>query len=90
MKEPGREARHGDKNGEINREHGNTIVRTLRKIYGSGFTPGFNDSDKLSTVLQKLDKSSLSQLHGDHDVGLTRVKHCSPLMKLHSVRRGRV
>ena len=64
MKEPGREARHRDKNGEIN-----TIVRTLRKIYGSGFTPGFNDSDKLSTVLQKLDKSSLSQLHGDHDVG---------------------
>ncbi len=69
MKEPGREARYRDKDGEINREHGNTIVRTLRKIYGSGFTPGFNDSDKLSIVLQKLDKSSLSQLHGDHDVG---------------------
>jgi len=57
---------HRDKS---NREHGNTIVRTLRKIYGSGFTPGFNDSDKLSTVLQKLDKLSLSQLHEDHDVG---------------------
>ena len=89
MKEPGREARHRDKNGEINREHGNTIVRTLRKIYGSGFTPGFNDSDKLSTVLQNLDKSSLSKLHGDHDVG-SLSKRCSPLMKLHGVRRGRV
>jgi len=66
MNEPEREACHRDKS---NREHGNTIVRTLRKIYGSGFTPGFNDSGKLSTVLQKLDKSSLSQLHGDHDVG---------------------
>jgi hypothetical protein len=69
MKEPGRDARHRDNNGEINREHGNTIVRRLRKIYGSGLTPGFNDSDRLSTVLHKLDKSSLSQLHGDHGVG---------------------
>ena len=70
MKEPGREARYRDKNGEINREHGNTIA-TLRKIYGSGFTPGFNDSDKLSTVLQKLEKSSLSQTTRRPRCGLT-------------------
>jgi hypothetical protein len=27
--------RHRDKNGEISRKHGNTLIRTLRKTYGS-------------------------------------------------------
>jgi len=58
MKEPGLDDRHRDRNGEISRKHGNTLVRTLRKIYGSGFAPGCNDSDKLSIVLQKFDKKS--------------------------------
>jgi hypothetical protein len=26
--------RHRDKNGEISRKHGNTLVSTLRRIYG--------------------------------------------------------
>jgi hypothetical protein len=26
--------RHRDKNGEMSRKHGNTLVRTLRKHYG--------------------------------------------------------
>ena len=69
MKEPGLDDRHRDKNGEISRKHGNTLVRTLRKIYGTGFASGFNESDTLSVVLQKLDMNSLSQLHRDHDVG---------------------
>jgi hypothetical protein len=69
MKEPGLDNRHRDKDGEINRKHGNTLVRTLRKIYGSGFAPGFNDSDKLSDVLHKFNEPSLTQLRRDHDVG---------------------
>ena len=69
MKEPGLDKRHRDKDGEISRKHGNTLVRTLRKIYGSGFAHEFNDTDKLSDVLRKSDELSLSQLRRDHDAG---------------------
>lgn len=67
MKEPGLDSRHRDKNGEISRKHGNTLVRTLRTIYGPGFAAGCQDGDKLSDVLHKFDATSLSQLHKDHD-----------------------
>ena len=69
MKEPGLDDRHRDKNGQISRKHGNTLVGTLRKIYGFGFAGKFKDSDKLCDVLHKLDVASLSQLHNDHDAG---------------------
>jgi len=32
--------RQRDKNGEISRKHGNTLIRTLRKTYGPGFASG--------------------------------------------------
>jgi hypothetical protein len=67
MKEPGLDNRHRDKNGEISRKHGNTLVRTLPKVYGAGFAPGCRDEDMLSDVLHKFDEASLSQLHRDHD-----------------------
>ena len=67
MKEPGLDHRHRDGNGEISRKHGNTLVRTLRKIYGAGFAPGCIDEEKLSDVLHEFDEASLSQLHRDHD-----------------------
>ena len=67
MKEPGLDDRHRDKNGQISRKHGNTLVGTLRKIYGPGFASKFKESDKLTDVLHKLDAASLSQLHNDHD-----------------------
>jgi hypothetical protein len=69
MKEPGLDNRHRDKDGEISRKHGNTLVRTLRKIYGAGFAPGFNDSDKLGDVLRKFNEPTLTQLRRDHDTG---------------------
>lgn len=69
MKEPGLDNRHRDKNGEISRKHGNTLVRTLRKIYGGGFGQGAADTTKLSDVLQSLDEPSLSQLVKDHNAG---------------------
>jgi hypothetical protein len=67
MKEPGLDHRHLDKNGEISRKHGNTLVRTLRRIYGAGFAPGCRDEEKLSDILHEFDEASLSQLHRDHD-----------------------
>jgi hypothetical protein len=61
--------RHRDKNGEISRKHGNTLIRTLRKTYGAHFAQGCADTEKLSAVLQKLDEPSLSTLVHDHDTG---------------------
>ena len=69
MKQPGLDNRHRDKDGEISHKHGNTLVRTLRRIYGQDFAPRFADADKLSDVLHKLDKPSLTALRHDHDHG---------------------
>ena len=74
MKEPGLDNRHRDKNGEISRKHGNTLVRTLRKIYGDGFATGFSETSKLSDVLSKLDEPSLSKLVRDHQAGALTAK----------------
>jgi hypothetical protein len=63
------DARHRDKNGEISKKHGNTLIRTLRKHYGQNFAKGCSDDEKLSDVLHKLDEPSLSHLIRDHDVG---------------------
>jgi hypothetical protein len=70
MKEPGLDNRHRDKNGEISRKHGNTMVGTLRKHYGAAFAAGFKDSDKLSDVLAEVDEASLTKLIKDHHAGL--------------------
>jgi hypothetical protein len=51
MKEPRLYDRQGNKDGEISSKHGNTLVRTLRKMYGHRFATGFADTDKLSEVL---------------------------------------
>lgn len=61
--------RHRDRNGEISRKHGNTLVRTLRNIYGPGFAKGHPETEKLSDVLHDLDAHSLSQLVKHHEVG---------------------
>jgi hypothetical protein len=62
--------RHRDKNGEISRKHGNTLVSTLRRIYGpSLFAASESESAKLSDVLAKLHETSLSQLINDHEGG---------------------
>ena len=57
--------RHRDKNGEVSKKHGNTLIRTLRAQYGQHFASGCGDEEKLSDVLHKLDEPSLSQLVRD-------------------------
>lgn len=69
MQQPGLHNRHRDKNGEISKQHGNTLVRTPRKIYGAHFAAGGPDTEKLSDVLHKLDEPSLSALVHDHEHG---------------------
>ena len=63
------DARHRDKNGEISRKYGNTLIRTLRKTYGEHFAQGCADTAKLSDVLLKLDDPSLGHLIRDHETG---------------------
>jgi len=69
MEQPGLHGRHRDKNGEISRKHGNTLIRTLRRIYGPHFAPGHEDSETLGQVLQEMDDRSLTQLVHDHEQG---------------------
>jgi hypothetical protein len=69
MQQPGLIGRHRDKNGEISRKHGNTLVSTLRKIYGSSFASGAGAGEKLSEVLVEIDEPSLSKLVHDHERG---------------------
>ena len=61
--------RHRDKNGQISRKHGHTLVRTLRKIYGQNFAPGLAENDQLKDVLDRLDEPPLSHLLRNHDGG---------------------
>jgi len=41
MSKAGLDNRHRNKDGEISGKHGNTLIRTLRKIYGRNFAAGF-------------------------------------------------
>lgn len=61
--------RHRNEDGEISVKHGNTLLRTLRKLYGQSFAAGYPDSEKLGEVLLKLNETSLSQLRRDHETG---------------------
>jgi hypothetical protein len=77
---PGLDNRHRDKNGAISKKHGNTLVGTLRKIYGSTFAAGQPATAKLSDVLEYLNETSLSQLVHDHGNGKLdhKLKHAAP------------
>jgi hypothetical protein len=69
MSKAGLDNRQRNKDGEISGKHGNTLVRTLRKIYGQSFAAGYPETEKLSEVLLKLNETSLSQLRRDHETG---------------------
>jgi hypothetical protein len=69
MSKAGLDNRHRNHDGEISHKHGNTLVATLRKIYGQGFAAGYPPTEKLSDVLAHLNETSLSQLRRDHETG---------------------
>jgi len=66
MKEPGLDDRHRDKDGEIDRKHGNTRVSTLRKTYGDDFLSDWRSDAKLETVLEDTGAESLTELVKKH------------------------
>lgn len=71
-------ARHREKCGEIGQKHANTLIRTLRKTYGTDFAKDCADEDKLGDVLAKLDKRSLNRLVRDYDSGMLPVRLAFP------------
>jgi len=69
MSKTGLDHRHRNHDGEISHKHGNTLLRTLRTIYGPGFAAGYPATEKLSDILAHLNETSLSQLRRDHETG---------------------
>jgi hypothetical protein len=69
MEQPGLHGRHRKEVGGIIRKHGNTLVRTLRRVYGAGFAQGARDDERLEKVLARLDEHFLSELVRDHEGG---------------------
>jgi hypothetical protein len=47
------DARYRDKDGEISRKYGSTLIGTLRISYGSEFAKGCASDEKLSDVLAR-------------------------------------
>jgi hypothetical protein len=66
--------RHRDPDGLIAQKHGSTLIRTLRRLYGKSFAPGFQESEMLSQVLQKIDQPSLSAILRDEELGKLTTK----------------
>jgi hypothetical protein len=67
MEQPGLDGRHRDKNGQIARKHGNTLISTLRHTYGMDFAAFHRGDAQLIDVLHELDEPSLSKLvHDTH------------------------
>lgn len=58
--QPGLDGRHRNVDGETSQKHGNTLVGTLREVYGANFAPGIRSDAKLSTVLDRAGAKSLS------------------------------
>ena len=58
-----------DKDGELSRKHGNTLIGTLRSHYGSDFAAGCFESDRLTDVLDRLDEVSVNKLAHDYEAG---------------------
>ena len=48
MSKTGLDNRHRNHDGEISHKHGNTLIGTLRKIYGQSFAAGYPETEKLS------------------------------------------
>ena len=55
MSKAGLDSRHRNRDGEISGKHGNTLIRTLRKVYGQSFAAGYPETEKLSEVLLERD-----------------------------------
>lgn len=51
-----------DRDGEIRRKRGDTLVRTLRRTYGEEFAPGLRGDMRLDTLRKRAGGESLSKI----------------------------
>ena len=51
-----------DVDGEIRQKRGDTLVRTLREIYGADFAPGVRSDTRLDTLRARAGGESLSKI----------------------------
>ena len=58
----GLDDRTRDDDGEIRQKRGDTLVRTLRQIYGPDFVPGVRSDMRLDTLRERFGDESLSQM----------------------------
>ena len=58
----GLDDRTRDDDGEIRQKRGDTLVRTLRQIYGPDFAPGVRSDMRLDTLRERFGEESLSQM----------------------------
>jgi hypothetical protein len=65
-KQPGLDGRHRDKNGEIHRKMGNTLIGTVRKT-DPEFAPGRRGDMKLENLLDEVGARSLTDFRKNYD-----------------------
>lgn len=58
----GLDSRTRDEDGEIRQKRGDTLVRTLRQVYGPDFAPGVRSDMRLDTLRERMGDESLSQM----------------------------
>ncbi len=58
----GLDQRTRDDDGEIRQKRGDTLVRTLREIYGPSFAPGVRSDMRLDTLRDRFGSESLSEM----------------------------
>jgi hypothetical protein len=61
-KQPGLDNRHRDLTGQIDKKHGNTRLKALRKEYGQHLAPGRRGDMMLKTLRDEAGGKSLSQI----------------------------
>ena len=65
-KQPGLDGRHRDRDGEIHRKMGNTLVGTIRKT-DPGFAPGRRSDMKLENLLKEASAKSLTDFRKNYE-----------------------
>jgi hypothetical protein len=62
MKQPGLDHRHRDLTGQIEKKHGNTLLKALRQQYGQHLAPGRRSDLMLRTMREEAGGKSLSRI----------------------------
>jgi len=63
------------------RKRSDTLVRTLRRIYGEDFATGVRGDTKLGTVLERSDTDSLSEYRRLEERGMARMRNANTTTK---------